>query len=130
MKHDTLIQHAQSKFTELEGLQQALVDAAKDKFVELEQRRAQFEQDVASKVVELDQKMIEENRVCAQAARVGCDTLGGSDGRRFSPRHISESKAIQFLENTRAILVQATRHCQLNSRTPWWQLVGPNGVLC
>ena len=98
VKHDTLIQHAQTKFAELETQQQTLVDSAKDKFVELEQRRTQFEQDVASKVVELDQKMIEVNRMCAKVASMASDTTGGSDGRKSFSRHISEFKAIQFLE--------------------------------
>ena len=53
-KHDSLIQHAQQKFADLETNQQTLVDAAKTRFDELEALRTNFELQVAVKVQELD----------------------------------------------------------------------------
>ena len=95
-KHDSLIQHAQAKFQELEGNQQALVDAAKIKFDELEALRTNFELQVADKVRELDQKMAQVNRLAADTANSAGDG-GGTGSYHRGPRGISEFKAIQFL---------------------------------
>jgi len=100
-KHDSLIQHAQQKFNDLESSQQTLVDGAKTRFDELEALRTNFELQVAAKVLELDQKMAEVNRVCNQAAmNAATDSTNtrGSDGRTHYFKDISEFKAVQFLE--------------------------------
>ena len=94
-KHDSLIQHAQAKFQELESNQQALVDAAKVKFDELDALRTNFELQVADKVREMDQKMAQATRLINDAASTGGQG-GGSVPYRV--RGISEFKAIQFLE--------------------------------
>jgi len=100
-KHDSLIQHAQQKFNDLESSQQVLVSNAKIKFDELDALRTNFELQVASKVVELDNKMAEMTRMCNQAAMnmtASAGTTRGSEGRGNYYKDISEFKAIQFLE--------------------------------
>lgn len=81
VKHDSLIQHSQTKFQELEASQQLLMDAAKHKFEELNGLRVNFETQVAVKVQELDAKMIQVNQLFSQAAgQTAAGNTGGAGG--------------------------------------------------